>query len=648
MRNTEYFGADGSVGAVKGLATVAMLKANFDEGRDRLAMFEPFIRDAVATFPAGDMSTEEVRTAIDLRHGLKLPEDATRTLLSRIVRQGFLIRHGGRYFRTDKSLSSEDVLIARRAAEARQQELALALIGSASDRQIEIASSDEALASIMAFMEAYHVRLAFEEPPDFNGVEGSEEVISPQRMATAMFLRDEVLQHGEFSGVVQEILEGFVLQNALLLRDLSHAARRFKDVEAILDSQILFGAIGLRGLTVETATRELLQLLAQTGATVSAFAPTLDEMRRVLAVYEEKIGTGNGRKELYPSDLTRHLLDEAATPADVRQHAALLEDSLHGLGIAIHIPPTRIEKWTSDEEELAKTLADETRRENEPRVVHDVDCVAGVLTLRRGRVARSLDTCGPIFVTNSGMTVGAVQHWYKLEGRSGVPPIIHEFSLSNYAWLKQPESAANLKVHELVALCAGALRPTRQVWERFVVHLRKLESSNRISSDEAAAVVASAFTASTLLEAGIDEDSDAESLSEVVERVRRQDSAEAAAAVERANRESRLKGAELQRTQLRVVARARTVAKAITRSVFGVLVTACMAGAVLSVVDAVSAATPPLSATVIAIVLGTLGALFGFHLKAAARKTEAWLTAGIVGWMLDERPLVDPPRDPTP
>lgn len=424
MAATDYRDIDESGTAVKGLATVAMLKANFDQGRDHLAMFEPFIRDAVATFPARDMSAQDIRLAVDSRHGLKLPETATRSLLQRIVRQGFLNRDGGRYFLTDQVLSSEDVLDARHVAEARQRKLALALIDSAGQRDIAIDTPEDALAHIMSFMEAYHVRLAFDEPPDLDGANDANTTIPRERVATALFLRDEVVEQGEFSEVVQEMLEGFVLQNALLLRDISQASRQFKDMEAILDSQILFGALGLRGPAAATATRELLELLRQTGATVSAFEPTIEEMRRVLSVYQEKIGTEKGREELYGSDLTRHLLDEAATPADVKQHAALLESNLHSLGVRILALPKRVEKWTLDEGALAGWLANkETGREDEPRVVHDIDCVAGVLTFRQGKTTRSLDSCRAIFVTNSGMTVRTVRRWYELEGGGGTPPI---------------------------------------------------------------------------------------------------------------------------------------------------------------------------------------------------------------------------------
>ena len=71
------------------------------------------------------------------------------------------------------------------------------------------------------------------------------------------------------------MLEGFILQNALLLKDISAAARRFRNLEVFLDTGVLLGALGFRGEATETATREALSLLRETGATLAVFEITI-------------------------------------------------------------------------------------------------------------------------------------------------------------------------------------------------------------------------------------------------------------------------------------------------------------------------------------------------------------------------------------
>ena len=67
----------------RGLATIALLKANFDEGNDHIGMWQPFVLDAVVSLDNDDFQVEEVQEAIVSRHGLKVPIVILRTLLKR-------------------------------------------------------------------------------------------------------------------------------------------------------------------------------------------------------------------------------------------------------------------------------------------------------------------------------------------------------------------------------------------------------------------------------------------------------------------------------------------------------------------------------------------------------------------------------------
>jgi hypothetical protein len=112
--------------------------------------------------------------------------------------------------------------------------------------------------------------------------------------------------------ILQEMLEGFVLQNTLLLKDISTATRRFRDLHVVVDSGLLFAALGLRGPAAETATLELLSSLRETGAVLDIFEPTIREMRRVLAVYEKRVGIAEGR--LLTASLAFSPIEEARLP----------------------------------------------------------------------------------------------------------------------------------------------------------------------------------------------------------------------------------------------------------------------------------------------------------------------------------------------
>ena len=178
----------------------------------------------------------------------------------------------------------------------------------------------------------------------------------------ARFVQDECLKNEDLREPLRAVLEGYILQNTLLLRDIKTVAGPFRNLRVFFDTRFLFDVLGLSGAPALTAARESLELIQSAGAKLAAFEITIREMRRVLAFYENNIGTNQGRLSLRPTPLSRHLLTNKSDPSDVRQLSALLETKLIQLGISVIDIPPRKAKFTLGEAELAKRLRKPPRR----------------------------------------------------------------------------------------------------------------------------------------------------------------------------------------------------------------------------------------------------------------------------------------------
>ncbi len=523
---------------VRGLATVALLKTQYDQGHDHIEMFMPFVVDALDGLGAV-FTTEAARDEVLSRHGLKIPLETMGTLLNRAKKRDLIRREGGAYHKEAGSHANE---IEATAAQihGEHQFLAQRFLEFAHDEEQTLEGPDEALSLVFSFLAQNEVELLLDQDVDLADLVPSGPSKHRARLA-ARFLRDVAMKDERLSSLLQRMLEGFVLQNALLLKDISSLSRQFSDLSVFYDSGFLFGLLGLLGGPQEEVCRESVELLQAAGARLGVFPKTLEEMRGILALYERKLATQAGRESLRPTPLTRHLLTSRATPSELRQISALLEQTLRDTGIQPTPSPSRVARFTLDEASLSNSLKRDDETINEPRVVHDVDCIAAVLTLRGGKEPSAIDSARAIFATDSGKVIRTVVEWYRAQGKGGVPPIIYHTTLSNLAWLKRPASGAKLKVHELVALCSAALQPDRTTWDTFLAHLNNLEKSGAITSDEAVAVVVSSFTDKLLgeLEDEVRDasDLDAESMTEVVERVRATYRAEQDAIIEQKSKE---------------------------------------------------------------------------------------------------------------
>jgi predicted transcriptional regulator len=496
-------------------------------------MLAPFALDTIAAMPDSDFSSHDLKEGILHRYDLNIPVHTLDILLSRLWKKGTVRREGGKNFRALPSTANSQLATARQHMEEQQRRLAQNFRQFA-DNSGERLTEEDALALLLDFFDRFHVYLLLgeEEPSEILSRAGEEKA---GLKLVARYIERMRAEESEYIDYVQSSLEGYIIQNALLMKGIDWTRKNFKRLEVFFDTGFLFAALGLTGPFAHKAAQETLEILKATKAQLCTFKRTAAEMQRILKVYENHLGTNEGIQRLYPTDLTRFFVTHGWTPSDVKELIALLEEKLNQLGFTIKDFPPRDRRYNPDDESLTQALRGPGSAEGdlEPRVVHDVDAVAAIITLRRGTASASLDDSRAVFATTSGKVIHNVRGWYRQMGDAGIPPVVSVMALSNAAWLKKPTLATTLKLDELCALCAAALRPSRRTWDLFLVHLRKLKQGGEVTSDEAVAVVASSLTDSILSEVEDDMPIDAATVQEVVDRVK-QDYAQQAAAQVRA------------------------------------------------------------------------------------------------------------------
>lgn len=514
---------DGKV-APRGLVTVAYLKAQLDGGSDHLGIFMPLVLDVLPQIEAGSFTTTEVQEAVYKTHGLAIPQSTLQSLLKRAVTRKLLRRETGRFWKeADGQPPHVEVALQKAAIEDDQTRLAEALRAHASRRGLDIDSADAALGLLFEFIEAEQVDLLLNRPAIRTLKRERGDLNRP---IVAEFIRDVVAADPALSTVLNRMLEGLVLYHTAFQPNINPAAKRFPDLAVFFDSNLVRQALGYEGGAAGTLMRETIQVLKAAGASCFVFDKTVAEIRRILAMYERKLGTAAGRASLRQGAMARHFLTKKYSVSDVREMQALLETEIEALGLRVHKSPARIPEFTSGEAALTKRLLSPTLQDElEPRLVHDVDCVAGVLTLRKGNRSNSIESAKAVFATSSSLFIVNARSWWTEDERdAGIEPVVHIRALANVAWLKHPKLSADFKLRELVALCAAAMRPGQATWDRFLHHLKELQDSNRLTSDEATAIVVSSLSEDLLraaeLETDDDNDLDANTLDEIVARVK--------------------------------------------------------------------------------------------------------------------------------
>ena len=158
----------------KGLATVAFLKlkTRLDEGHDHVGMFEPLVHDALHCLTAQDFLADDIQTQVWNRSSIRLPRAAVSTLLRRLTRQSFLLRKGGRFFRTTKAIPKPDFDQAVERISVEQRALGAALVEYATDKGFAFRSAESALEALGTFVSDNKVHLVLDEAFEIHRLTG--------------------------------------------------------------------------------------------------------------------------------------------------------------------------------------------------------------------------------------------------------------------------------------------------------------------------------------------------------------------------------------------------------------------------------------------------------------------------------------------
>ncbi|MDX8392292.1 MAG: hypothetical protein R8K53_06975 [Mariprofundaceae bacterium] len=443
-----------------------------------------------------------------------------------------------------------------------------------------------------------------------------------------MFVREVASKNARIKEILNHFIEGFILQNTLLMRDIDSAHMKFKNLEVFIDTGVLLGALGFKGETPESAARESFLLLRNTGAYLSVFDKTIDETRNILALYEHKLATTTGKKALWPNDVTHYFISKNYTPSDVRQAISLLEENIRNLGLTIKKTPPRTPKHTYDETSLADALKGNGDHADGPRINHDVDCVAAVLTKRKGQKSEKIEYAVAIFSSASGRAVRNIQTWYtsQVNGQS-IPPVIDHLALTNIAWLKNPTLGKKARENEFMALCYSLIRPEKRVWKRFIGHLDQLQKENRITSDESIAIVANSLTVPLLIREISDEQgSDADTFDDVIERVKYDYKQESLEQIDLEKNKSKKSGEALRGQRLHLLGLAKNISSGITWLIASLIVYGAVYGLILTIPSIMNpdeaVSIKDAAAISLYVVLALVSLVFGLNIKGLRESAQ--------------------------
>ena len=459
------------------IVSLAMLKANIDQGSDYLDYLRPFILQILTDIGSSEpVSDYAVSRRIREQFGLEIPRRIVQIVLGRLAKLNYIDWIDGVYWISERL---PDPQLAPKQAKALSHIDAVVngLTEFSQKTGSPISGEEKAVNAICSFLSEFNISClrAYIQRTAIPAVKG--------RHRTDVVLVSDYVQEirqkdPERFGSFLILLQGHMLANALMCPDLQNLPKNYRNVTFYLDTPLLIHSMGCEGEAKRSAARELTALVRKLGGKVAAFSHSRDELQKVLRGAAAYLDSPYGR-----GGIVLEARKSGTTKSDLLFLAAMVEEKLSEAGIVLEDTPRYNEPFQIDEAVFEQVLENEVKYYFNPRAKdYDINSVRSIYVIREDEAASSLEEARAVFVTsNIRFARAAWEYGQSYESSRDVSSVITDFSLANITWLKAPVEASDLPTTQLLAFSYAALQPSSELLTKFLQEIEKLEAEGAIS-----------------------------------------------------------------------------------------------------------------------------------------------------------------------
>ena len=463
------------------LASLAIIKVNYERGKDYIDNFVPFVVECARLSTDDIVSLPTLQTQLSLQFGIFIPLNPLKQILHRASRDGYFYTEGGILYKDISKCSQSEFYKLREKITEMENGLIGEFCSFASSHHKKQLTETEGEEYLISFLNdnGMEITYAYAEKSIIPQLKTNTEI----DFIVADFINYCQLNNPELFSQIDTVVRGALLCNSLYIPDQSKINMRFKNTSVYLDSAFTIYLLGYAGEIRKTPCIELIKLLIENGANIRVFSHTVDEVHNILDACAAKIRRNELRDAYGPS--MEYFITQKIKSTDIDLYIARLEINLKNMGIKIEDKPKYTPSYNIDEKSMDNHLEKAIRYINPKAREHDVDAIAAIARLRRGKHSHHIENCGALFITTNSDLAKATREFFTPELPSGSTTLcITDYALGNLLWLKNPTQSPNLPKKYLSADVYAAMQPSDDLWKKYLTEIALLEKSGSISSDD--------------------------------------------------------------------------------------------------------------------------------------------------------------------
>lgn len=468
------------------ITSLAMIKVNYDKGRNYIDNFVPFVAEVIKKSPHAEVAMAELQPKLYEEFGLFIPQGALNTILKRAEKQGYIQKKDKIFVKNDPVLNSLDLSQDKNKA-LRIIELLVSEFQNYINTNYDTEwTKEDAEIALMRYIHNHSTAILS------SSLSGEEpEIFVPESSEHSDFFVGDFISHLhknnlETFEILEIIVKGNMLANFLYYPAVGKIEFNFSRLAVYFDTGFILRALGLTNPTDKTCCIELLGLLYDLNADMRCFEHTVDEIRRVLDFALSVIKEHQESKYL-SLDVVVGYVDANYSISDIELIIARLEKSIQKLRIKVVTKPRMREKYSVDENRFKILLEKRVHYKRQHALFHDLDSITAMHRLRKGQFHENLESCRALFLTTNPKLIRTSREFFKGEFSERpitIPHCISDHVLTTLAWLKKPMQFPDLPRKKILADCFAALNPPDGLWRKYLDEVDRLRVNNNIDEDD--------------------------------------------------------------------------------------------------------------------------------------------------------------------
>ncbi|MFH1373907.1 MAG: hypothetical protein ABII79_08940 [bacterium] len=480
----------------KTVTSLAILKVNWDhERKDYIESFVPFLVALIKKKKYRSVNDiGQIRRDFAEEWGLEIPHHPMMTILTRLKKHGYIRKVEHQFLPVERKMAECNL-----APKAKEQ---LANVNKVIDSfqrfcktrfDVDL-STDEAEQALILFLKMHDLDILF-AAHDLSTTLPRVKPNKRHRFLFNNFVTDVYKSQPEMFGIIVDVATGHMLASVLLVSDLPKYETKLRRLEVFLDTNLIFRLLGVDGHERGFVYREFLKVLRDDGATLRIFRHTYDEVKMILENCLNRIGRSD-YDPVKANPALKHFVDCDYTESDVERFIVNVDYILKDNKIEnIEIDFSKeVHPYQIDEAKLSEMIVDIYTRNDpafdqlvkEKTIRKDVDSIAAIYRMRRGRTADTLTQARCVFVTTNAALAYASRRYDLEEDRPEfrIPTCLTDTFVGTMIWLQHPLRIAKINEKKMIADCYAALQPTPAMLEMYLKEVERLKNDGRVNTDE--------------------------------------------------------------------------------------------------------------------------------------------------------------------